>query len=237
MTLSSSNRHEKPCRHHFVIFSAGVRHTLRAAAHRAVADCVRDDLPSAVMNVLAVLLAAGGGTRFTGPTHKLDATMGDGRSVYAHAVEQLSRSGAAHLAVVHGTEARDVPAGVRSLMNARWAEGQATSMAVAVEAARELGVDALVVGLADQPFVPASAWRQIITAPPHWPIVVATYAGRRGPHPVRLAQPVWPLLPPIGDDGARSVLREHADWVLEVPCDGSADDIDTVEDLARWTSS
>ncbi len=189
------------------------------------------------MNVLAVLLAAGGGTRFAGPTHKLDATMSDGRSVYAHALEHLCRSGAAHLAVVHGAEVREVPAGVRSLTNARWAEGQATSMALAVEAARELGVDALVVGLADQPFVAASAWRQVIAAPPQWPIVVATYAGRRGPHPVRLTRPVWPLLPPIGDDGARSVLREHADWVLEVPCDGSADDIDTVEDLARWTSS
>jgi CTP:molybdopterin cytidylyltransferase MocA len=170
--------------------------------------------------VLAVLLAAGGGTRFAGPTHKLDATMSDGRSVYAHALEHLCRSGAAHLAVVHGAKTREVPAGVRSLTNARWAEGQATSMVLAVEAARELGVDALVVA-----------------APPQWPIVVATYAGRRGPHPVRLTRPVWPLLPPIGDDGARSVLREHADWVLEVPCDGSADDIDTVEDLARWTSS
>lgn len=189
------------------------------------------------MIVLAVLLAAGGGTRFAGPTHKLDATLPDGRSVLAHALEHLCASGADHLAVVQGAERRPLPDGVRSLDNEHWATGQASSMAVAVAHARSLDVDALVVGLADQPFVPASAWRAIVAAPADAPIVVATYAGRRGPHPVRLGRLVWPLLPPIGDDGARSVLREHADWILEVPCDGSADDIDTVEDLARWTSS
>jgi CTP:molybdopterin cytidylyltransferase MocA len=189
------------------------------------------------MEVLAVLLAAGGGTRFVAATHKLDAPLGDGRTVFEHSLTTLCASGAHHLAVVEGARERALPLGVHRLTNPDWASGHATSMRCAIAFAEHLGVDALVVGLADQPFVPPSAWHGIVTAPAEWTIVVATYGGRRGPHPVRLARSVWPLLPSIGDDGARSVLREHADWVHEVPCDGSPEDIDTVEDLARWTNS
>lgn len=189
------------------------------------------------MKVLAVLLAAGGGSRFVAATHKLDAPLADGTTVFEHSLANLCASGADHLAVVEGASTRPAPSEVHRLANPEWATGQATSMSRAVALAEQLGVDALVVGLADQPFVPASAWRAVIGAPAPWTIVVATYRGRRGPHPVRLARSVWPLLPSIGDDGARSVLREHADWVHEVPCDGSPEDIDTVEDLARWTNS
>lgn len=184
-----------------------------------------------------MLLAAGAGTRFTAATHKLDALLPDGHTVFEHSVAAMRGSGAEHLAVIDGATSRHVPDDMHHVENPDWALGQATSMARAVALATDLGVDALVVGLADQPFVPPSTWRRIVTAPPDRPIVVATYAGRRGPHPVRLARSVWPLLPSIGDDGARSVLREHHDWVHEVPCDGSPEDIDTVEDLARWTNS
>jgi molybdenum cofactor cytidylyltransferase len=51
---------------------------------------------------------------------------------------------------------------------------------------------------------------------------------------------VWPLLPTDGDEGARSLLRSHPEWVCHVPCIGSLDtvaDIDTPEDLHRWKSS
>jgi molybdenum cofactor cytidylyltransferase len=90
--------------------------------------------------------------------------------------------------------------------------------------------------LADQPFVTADAWRAVTDADPDCRVVVATYDGRPGPHPVRLHRDVWPLLPTEGDEGARSLLEQHPEWRCRVPCLGSADDIDTVEDLARWKS-
>ena len=67
-------------------------------------------------------------------------------------------------------------------------------------------------------------------------LVVAEYDGRPGPHPVRLDQHVWPLLPTEGDQGARALLELHPEWLCRVPCLGSGDDIDTVEDLDRWKS-
>jgi CTP:molybdopterin cytidylyltransferase MocA len=124
---------------------------------------------------------------------------------------------------------RDV---VTLVPNDRWEQGQATSLQTAVRVAAERGHDALVVGLGDQPLVTPEAW--IAVARSVSPIAVASYAGRRG-HPVRLHSSVWPLLPAVGDEGARVVMSQRAELVVEIACDGEPSDIDTLEDLARWS--
>jgi CTP:molybdopterin cytidylyltransferase MocA len=192
------------------------------------------------MTTAAVLLAAGRGARFEGSggaTHKLLAPL-RGRPVFARALDALLEAAATSTAideVIVVTGAADLssllPDGVTVVHNPRWAEGQATSLHAAITTAAELGHDAVVVGLGDQPFVVPAAW-QLVAAAAH-PIAVATYDGRRR-NPVRLASQVWPLLPSHGDEGARNVMRLHPDLVGEVPCPGDPGDIDTVEDLRTW---
>src|SRR5262245_58621720 len=87
-----------------------------------------------VRNVLAVVLAAGGGTRFAGSGHKLLAER-DGRTVVEHAVTSAHQALGGVLVVTGAVElpaAVSSVAGVRLLPNPRWADGQATSLATAI---------------------------------------------------------------------------------------------------------
>jgi CTP:molybdopterin cytidylyltransferase MocA len=191
--------------------------------------------PTPSLPGVAVLLAAGAGSRFIGTTHKLLAPLGD-RSVLEASLAAVRAAGFRSIVVVTGAVAippsylDDPTIVVRH--NPDWARGQATSIDVGLRAVAELGSHVAVIGLGDQPFVTATAWRDVARA--ESPIAVATYDGTRG-NPVRLEADVWPLLPTTGDIGARELMRLRPELVREVACDGSAADIDTQEDLAPWT--
>jgi molybdenum cofactor cytidylyltransferase len=178
-----------------------------------------------------VVLAAGGGSRFAGGP-KLLAPF-NGRPLVSWALCAAVSAGLDASAVVTaGHHLGDVvPAPMTVIVNPRWADGQASSLAVAVAWAKDHGVVDLVVGLGDQPRIPAEAWRAVAAAR-GTPISVATYNGRRG-NPVRLGREIWPLLPTEGDEGARSLFSRHPELVTFVACDGDPTDVDTVQDLHR----
>lgn len=217
------------------------------------------------MNIAGVLLAAGGGTRFAGKTHKLLAKLGrasvgasDRASVGAsdtkpirvvdQALATLLAARFEQTAVVTGAVElwphTYPPAHITVLHNPDWEEGIATSLQVAIRWARARALNAIVVGLADQPFISAKSWQDVAaavaqdassaqsTAVP-LPIAVATYDGVPG-NPVGLRREAWHLLPSAGDQGARSLIRSQPELCTAVACDGNPSDIDTVEDLRRW---
>jgi molybdenum cofactor cytidylyltransferase len=190
------------------------------------------------VTVAGAVLAAGAGVRFArsgGRDPKARAEL-HGEPLVARAVRAALGAGLDEVVVVQGSiDLSDLlPDGVVLLPNPDWSDGIATSLAVAVRHAKDHHHDALVVGLADQPGVTSAAWRAVAAAPPEPPIAVATYQGQRA-NPVRLGREVWPLLPESGDAGARVLLRDRPDLVREVPCTGAPWDVDTVEDLDRWS--
>jgi len=208
--------------------------------------------------VAAIVLAAGGGTRFRHTSHKLRAEL-NGRPVFSWTLAAVIGAGFDHVFVVTGAvelvdlvativDGSDSPDGggcgvvedprmsfrppVQVVHNPRWSEGQSTSLSAGIAAARALGVDAVVVGLGDQPGVPTSAWESVRVAD-QTPIAMAEFDGMKRP-PVRLAKSTWDELPDHGDEGARNLIRSRPELVRTVACEGNPADIDTLEDLERW---
>jgi nicotine blue oxidoreductase len=188
------------------------------------------------LEVSAIVLAAGGGSRFGGG--KLLAKLG-GRPIIETVLHNLREAPVDEIIVVVGADAQRLRGvceayGVRIVANEEWERGQSTSVLAGL---RACGGEAAVVLLGDQPFIGAEAVERLVSAFSEGAMVaVATYGGKRR-NPVLFSREVWPLLEAelAGDEGARSVLRRHPELVVEVPCEGVGDpaDIDTREDLRR----
>ena len=186
------------------------------------------------MSVAAVLLAAGTGSRYDGNRPKLLVDL-HGKPLIRWAIEAVVEAGVPGPYLVTGaSDLAQWTDDAIEVRNPNWADGLAASLLTGISAARDDGHEAVVVALGDQPGIQPSAWRAVADAG-RTPIAVATYAGRRG-HPVRLAEEVWDVLPRTGDDGARLLMRSRPELVTEVPCSGNPMDIDTAEDLARFSS-
>jgi CTP:molybdopterin cytidylyltransferase MocA len=188
-----------------------------------------------VRNTLGVLLAAGAGTRFVGPKHKLRSLVGKD-FLFTKTLGILLSTGLESTLVVTGAvNLDDLTQDSPTVHNAQWATGQRSSVITAISYARLHGFSAIVVGLADQPGITSQAWQAVASSDS--PIAVATYDGIRG-NPVRLHESVWGLLESDDSDpdsGARTLMRLHPELVLEVACKGNSADIDTTEDLSQWT--
>ncbi len=186
------------------------------------------------MTTAALVLAAGGGSRFDRETSKLLVPF-RGRPLVSWAVRAALDAGLDETVVVMGAVdvAGAVPPGVTLLHNEAWVAGLASSLRVGVDWCERRSHASVVVGLGDQPLVPSEAWRAVAGSTGA-PIVVATYAGRRR-NPVKLDSSVWSLLPVTGDEGARVLMASRPALVSEVACPGDPADIDTVEDLRTWS--
>jgi CTP:molybdopterin cytidylyltransferase MocA len=186
--------------------------------------------------VSAIVLAAGGGSRFGGG--KLLAELG-GRPIIEAVFDNLRGAPVDEIIAIVGADVQRLREvceayGVRIVANEEWERGQSTSVLAGL---RACGGEAAVVLLGDQPFIRAEAVERLVAAFAEGAkVAVATYGGKRR-NPVLFSREVWPLLEAelAGDEGARSVLRRHPELVVEVPCEevGDPTDVDTREDLRR----
>jgi molybdenum cofactor cytidylyltransferase len=198
------------------------------------------------LSVAAAVLAAGRGSRLGGDASK-PLLAWRGRPLVAWVVDAALASGLTPVVVVVGYRGDDVravlPSGasrssrvqatanLEMLENSEWEEGIASSLrAVLTALTPRAEVDAVCVGLADQPRVSAEAYRRV--AATHGELVIPTYDGQPG-NPVKLARNLWrEALELRGDVGARALAGDRA---VRIDCTGtgSAADVDTLEDLER----
>jgi molybdenum cofactor cytidylyltransferase len=130
---------------------------------------------------------------------------------------------------------------VRFVHNPLFADGLGTSLAAGVAALPE-GLDGVLVALGDMPGVKPSHFDKLISAfapDENRSICIATHGGKRG-NPVLLAAAFFPELRVLtGDSGARSLIGQNPDLIVEVDIasDAVLTDIDTPEALAKIRSS
>ena len=186
--------------------------------------------------IVAVLLAAGAGTRFGGG--KLLHPLADGVAIAAHAARNLRAAGLEVMAVVRPGDfpladmLEQEGCNVRHCADA--VRGMGHSLAHGVAETREAG--GWIVALADMPRVQPSTIAAIAGAIRSGAIVAAPeYRGERG-HPVAFSHALRSeLLGLSGDSGARGILERHRDKIHLVECDDSGVllDVDARADLDR----
>ena len=189
--------------------------------------------------VAGVLLAAGQGSRFGRPKALVEL---DGQTLAERGVATLLAGGADPILVVTGAAqvALAPEHEVHTVYNGEWRTGMGSSLRAALRSpVLSQDVGAVVVALADQPLVGATAVARLIAAYRSGAsVAVAAYDGQPR-NPVLLAREHWAevIATATGDQGARAFRRAPPDLVTLVECGdaGRPDDIDTPADLDRIT--
>jgi molybdenum cofactor cytidylyltransferase len=189
----------------------------------------------ASVRIAAALLAAGRASRFG--SNKLEAIL-DGTMLGTHAARALKSIESDWLMAVCNPAHTNITSALRDigfdiLENDAPEAGLSHSLALAARAAERVGADALLIALADMPFVTSAHIRGLIEAS-------GDHQGRRCAASACAARPMPPAIFPramfgalvkmTGDAGARSLLREA---VVVTTDSASLADIDTVEDFRR----
>lgn len=196
--------------------------------------------PARAPRIAAIVLAAGQSRRM-GAANKLLAEV-DGKPMVRHVAEAVAASKAVSMTVVLGHEADEVRSVVADkdpsfAQNPDYAGGLSTSLKTGI-ASLKGDFDGAIVCLGDMPMVTSAIIDRMIAAfdPVEGrAIVVPTRRGKRG-NPVLFAKRFFDEMTTVsGDVGARHLIGNHEDLVVELEIDDEAVliDIDTPEALAE----
>ena len=192
----------------------------------------------------AIILAAGGSTRFGQPKQLLDW---GGVPLLAHVADVALAAGLAPVVVVLGCQAEAARAAlgrsvkpVQVVMNWRWEEGLSTSVQVGL-AALPPGTEAAIFLQCDQPLITPDLLRALVARFEETgaPIVHPTHAGQRST-PVLFASRLFPELAKVsGDEGGRRLITRYTKDVatVEVTDPDTLSDVDTPADYERLRAS
>ncbi len=188
---------------------------------------------------VVIVLAAGRGSRFAGPEHKLVQTLG-GVSVLGRTIAQAIRSGlpvvvvttpALEAEATRWVARRDVVLLPDAGSDAAPGLGMGRSIAAGVSA-RPHGAGWLVLP-GDMPLVRTETLQAVAEQLQHHAAAYPQHRARRG-HPVGFAAELYSDLVRLsGDEGARRLLARYPSQPIEVDDPGVLMDVDTTDDLAR----
>ncbi|XUU61767.1 nucleotidyltransferase family protein [Erythrobacter sp. HA6-11] len=186
----------------------------------------------ALEDTACILLAAGRSRRF-GAANKLRSEL-HGKPLASHAADTLGAMPFGEHIVAVSSETADLfDLPFKTVLNATPEQGMSGSIALAIEAISKSELKAVLIALADMPFVPTGHYEALLESVEETgePQIVATQNSGRAQVPavfsLRQAQTLLTL---EGDQGARNLLQS----AKRIPCDAALlADFDHVEDFAR----
>lgn len=197
----------------------------------------------------AIILAAGGATRFGGRKQLLEI---QGVTLIDRACRTAQAAGCTQVLRVLGADVDEIlqrpeVPGVVTLVHQNWSEGMGSSLAAGVCELLKLEpkCEAIFILLADQPLVSPELLRRMVDLlESQISMVLCTYGEASGP-PALFERLHFPeLLDLNGDRGAKVLATKHSDAVAWLPFPGGVCDIDSKEawqelqfKLAEETSS
>lgn len=188
-----------------------------------------------------IVLAGGASTRMGRPKAGLAIDRGD--TFLSRLTRTLVAAGVPRVVVVSGAQPEAVRdalrlrhRAVRVVPNARWEDGQLTSLLAGLDALDEPRLEGVLVALVDVPLVTRATVETLVAV---WrrtraPIVRPARGAEHG-HPVIFDRTLFGELRAADPAlGAKPVVRRHADAMLDVEVDdpGAFRDFDTPEEYA-----
>lgn len=192
------------------------------------------------MKTGVILLAAGSSSRLGRPKQLLNY---QGKTLIQYSIEIAQQSAADDLVVVLGANSELIQTGIQSkdvpmLVHANWAAGMSSSMQCGLRYLIESSqVEQVILMLCDQPHVSQELLNQLIhiKKTSGKGIVACSYAGTVGV-PALFDQCYFlELLEHKGSEGAKKVILSHLEDVFLIDFPLGAVDLDTEEDVKKFT--
>ncbi len=192
------------------------------------------------MKTGVILLAAGSSSRLGRPKQLINYQE---KTLIQNSIESAQHSAADALVVVLGCNSELIQKGIESkevtvLVHAHWEEGMSSSMQCGLRYLLETSqVEQVILMLCDQPYVTQDLLDQLMNGKKasRKGILACSYSGTVGV-PALFGQDYFPeLLALKGTEGAKKVILNHQDDTFLVDFPLGSVDLDTEEDVQKFT--
>ena len=187
-------------------------------------------------NIGIIILAAGASNRLGKPKQLLQF---EGETLLKRAVRTALASRCRSVIVVLGAQAENpkreiAEFDVEIVENPNWENGMGTSIQIGLKSLLMIhpDVSGVILTVCDQPFVSANLISQIVESfqTTNAPIVACSYEDTIGV-PALFSRQFFPEFMALkADNGAKKIIFEHREKVIEIPFEAGAIDIDTEQD-------
>ena len=186
------------------------------------------------IRIAAVVVAAGASKRMSATKQLLPWKH---TTMLGYVIEQLKAAGATHVFVVLGSNQEEIlqqinTTNISIIHNDQWAQGMGTSIAKTVKFFKQnyLEFDGLLIAACDQPLIKLDHYKKLINSCINRErIVVSSFKNGRG-IPVVFDKTYFDELSSLTEDvGAKSVVKNHLDRLIQIDAPEAAIDLDTKE--------